>query len=251
MKDIIVQPNITIRQAMKKLNQSGEKCLVITDDEKIQLEIESCIQVPEGTCKNVMMTYQSGLTQTLDNLRKDTDTRQSIGDLMRTVVMEMDGVSVDAFKAAVEEQHKAYTKRWDFDKEYPEKNRGVNNPYKIELGTIVKAFYTKEELKKDLEDAESFERDMDKVNGHIREAVKALNKNDEFLKEHKKARGDAEKRSRLGAELNTFELKIEKLKQVNKDWPVAEQKIKDIESQLPKLEIACSNPALRILLKLT
>ncbi|MBT5224455.1 MAG: AAA family ATPase [Candidatus Marinimicrobia bacterium] len=209
---------------------------VITDDEKIQVEIESCIQVPEGTCKNVMMTYQSGLTQTLDNLREDTDTQQSFGDLMRTVVMEMDGVSVDAFKAAVEEQHKTYTKRWDFDAEYPEKNRGVNNQYKIDIGTIVKAFYTKEELKKDLEDAESFERDMDKVNGHIREAVKALEKNDAFIKEHKKARGDAEKRSRLGAELNTFELKIEKLKKVNKDWPVAEQKIKDIEIQLPKLE---------------
>jgi dTDP-glucose pyrophosphorylase len=34
MKNITIQPDITIRQAMKKLNQSGEKCLVITDDEK-------------------------------------------------------------------------------------------------------------------------------------------------------------------------------------------------------------------------
>ena len=34
MKDITVQPHITILQAMKKLNQTGEKCLVITDDEQ-------------------------------------------------------------------------------------------------------------------------------------------------------------------------------------------------------------------------
>ena len=34
MKDITVQPDITIRQAMKKLNQTGGKCLVITDDVK-------------------------------------------------------------------------------------------------------------------------------------------------------------------------------------------------------------------------
>ena len=33
MKDITVGPNITIRQAMKKLNQVGEKCLIITDEE--------------------------------------------------------------------------------------------------------------------------------------------------------------------------------------------------------------------------
>ena len=34
MKDITVKPDITIRQAMKKLSQTGEKCLVITDDVK-------------------------------------------------------------------------------------------------------------------------------------------------------------------------------------------------------------------------
>ena len=37
MKDITSHPNITIRQAMKKLNQSGEKCLVIINDDKILL----------------------------------------------------------------------------------------------------------------------------------------------------------------------------------------------------------------------
>ena len=33
MKDITVQPGISIRQAMKKLSQTGEKCLVITDQD--------------------------------------------------------------------------------------------------------------------------------------------------------------------------------------------------------------------------
>ena len=32
MKDITVKPNITIRQSMKKLSETGEKCLVITDN---------------------------------------------------------------------------------------------------------------------------------------------------------------------------------------------------------------------------
>ena len=209
---------------------------VVQDDEKIREEIETCLHITEGTCKNVMMTYQSGLTQTLENLREDKDTQQSFGDLMRTVVMEIDGVSVDAFKAAVETQHKIYTRRWDFDAEYPENNRGVFNPYKIDIGTIVTTFYAKEKLKIDLENAESFEREMDKMNGQIRDTVKELNKNETYLKEHKKARGDAEKRTRLDAELKAVELSIEKIKQVNKNWPVAEQKIKDIESQLHKLE---------------
>ena len=34
MKDITVQPDITIRQAMKKLSETGQKCLVITNAQK-------------------------------------------------------------------------------------------------------------------------------------------------------------------------------------------------------------------------
>ncbi len=37
MNDITSKSDITIKQAMKKLNQSGEKCLVIVDDKKILL----------------------------------------------------------------------------------------------------------------------------------------------------------------------------------------------------------------------
>lgn len=37
MKNITIHPDITIRQAMKKLNQCGEKCLVITDTKNMLL----------------------------------------------------------------------------------------------------------------------------------------------------------------------------------------------------------------------
>jgi CBS domain-containing protein len=37
MKDIAVQPDITIRQAMKNLSETGQKCLVITDEENMLL----------------------------------------------------------------------------------------------------------------------------------------------------------------------------------------------------------------------
>jgi dTDP-glucose pyrophosphorylase len=37
MKDIVVQPGITIRQAMKNLNKSGQKCLVIAGKDNILL----------------------------------------------------------------------------------------------------------------------------------------------------------------------------------------------------------------------
>ena len=37
MKNLIIESKITIRQALKKLNQGGEKCLVVTDNNNILL----------------------------------------------------------------------------------------------------------------------------------------------------------------------------------------------------------------------
>ena len=37
MKDITVKPDITIRQAMKQLSETGKKCLIITDEENMLL----------------------------------------------------------------------------------------------------------------------------------------------------------------------------------------------------------------------
>ncbi|MBT5269010.1 MAG: AAA family ATPase [Candidatus Marinimicrobia bacterium] len=208
---------------------------VITENEEVQKKIESCLQLSEGTCKHVMMTYQSGLSDTIAELRSDTNTMQSFGDLLRAVVMEMDGVSVDALKVAVEEKFKHFTSLWNFDDEFPENNRGVNNPYVKGHGSIVKAFYANGNIKKQLESAKSFELEMDRLNGQIRNVLNDLITQETFLKDNKKAHGDAAKRSRLNSSLESLELKIEKLKLVNKTWPIAEQKIKDANTLLPKL----------------
>ena len=53
MKDITVQPNITIRQAMKKLSRSGEKCLVITDEKNLLLGTLSDGDVRKAILKGV------------------------------------------------------------------------------------------------------------------------------------------------------------------------------------------------------
>ena len=64
---------------------------VITDDDSIQEVIKECIKVPEATCKTIMMTYQSGLSRTVRDIQEDKEASESIGDLLRKAVMEMDG----------------------------------------------------------------------------------------------------------------------------------------------------------------
>jgi dTDP-glucose pyrophosphorylase len=72
MKDITVKPKITIRQAMKKLSQSGEKCLVIIDNKGTLLgtlsdgDLRKAILNGTGMHDSIIGIYQSNPTVLVD-----------------------------------------------------------------------------------------------------------------------------------------------------------------------------------------
>ena len=82
MKDITVKPDITIRQAMKKLSQSGEKCLVIVDEKNRLLgtlsdgDLRKTILKGSNLGNSIKGVYQSKPTMliegryTLDDAKK-------------------------------------------------------------------------------------------------------------------------------------------------------------------------------------
>lgn len=49
---------------------------VVSDPAKINNTIEACLTVSEATSKSIMLAYQSSLSRTLDNLKKDTHADQ-------------------------------------------------------------------------------------------------------------------------------------------------------------------------------
>ncbi len=53
MKKSIIKPSVTIRQAMKQLNKSGQKCLVITDEKNVLLGTLSDGDVRKAILKGV------------------------------------------------------------------------------------------------------------------------------------------------------------------------------------------------------
>jgi len=209
---------------------------VITDDDSIQDVIKECIKVSEATCKTVMMTYQSGLSRTVRDIQEDKETSESIGDLLRKAVMEMDGVSVDAFRAKTEDSYKIYFGRWDIDANYPEGNRGIENPWVKGAGIITSLFYEKEKVIKAFEDAVRYEGDLDDLNKRISAHAIKMDKIQSYVKNNKKIKGDVVKRRQIEAEIKGLQLEYEKLEKVNKAWPVTEAKANEISKKLPELE---------------
>jgi len=72
MKDITVKPDITIRQAMKKLSQSGEKCLVIVGEKNTLLgtlsdgDLRKVILNGSEMSDSIQQIYQSNPTILID-----------------------------------------------------------------------------------------------------------------------------------------------------------------------------------------
>ncbi|MBW2065744.1 MAG: AAA family ATPase [Deltaproteobacteria bacterium] len=222
------------KEALSELKLPGGS--LISDDNSIQEIIGQSLGVPEGTCRTVMMTYQSGLSRTIDDLKGDRDTLESLGDLLRKAVMEMDGVSVDAFRSKIEDAYRVYLGRWDLDSNYPENNRGIENPWKKGVGSVVEAFYEKERLRLDLESAQRHELQLDKVNREIFDYIVKMEEAESFLEENRAIKEDAEKRRQLEAELKAADLEYQALARINKDWPVIDSKVEEITEKLPDLE---------------
>ncbi|MBW2078890.1 MAG: AAA family ATPase [Deltaproteobacteria bacterium] len=209
---------------------------VMTDDDAIQEVIRECLQVPEGTCKTVMMTYQTGLSRTVHDIQEDRETLESLGDILRKTVMEMDGVSVDAFRAKIEGTYNSFFGRWDTSANYPEGNRGIEDPWQKGAGTITHLFYEKETVRKALDDAVVYDKNLDELNRIISDHSSEVNEAESYIESNKPLKEDAVKRRQIEADLKGFNLEYEKLEKINKDWPVAESKVNERSKRIPELE---------------
>ena len=209
----------------------------LNDENAIREKLERLLPAKPGTVKSVLMTYQSGLAKTIEELKSDpAGAVQSLNDILRKALLETDGVSVDPFSRRVEELYESYFSHWDSKQGIPEKGRGVENPWGKELGEILRAFYDKERIRISLKKACDYEERLDALNGQIQESAKQVAEKEAYLRRNKKPVEDARERRTAEAELKTVQSQIEMMKKANSEWPVAEAKVEEMKKRLPSLE---------------
>ena len=230
---------IQIQKTWKKGNRNGSASLKlpdgseITDEKKVQGQIESLLPVSPATMRTIMLANQSELHRTMQDMRKKGKVREELGNVLRRNLMETGGVSVDRFKELLEQKYKEYFKRWNRQQQYPENNRGIKKPYKVGTGKVVEAYYKKEQLQLNLEEARRFEDDLDSLNEALSTLiVKKQEKKEKFEKLSPLKEGIRERQLKE-QKLESAQEKKERLLHVSKKWPVFEDKIENLE---PKLE---------------
>ena len=203
---------------------------IITDEDVVQERLISMLPAKEGTFKTVLMTYQSGLPKTVEEL--EDEPIQTLSAILRKAIFETDGVSVDQFKQNIESEYTAYYSRWDRERGRPESDRR----YKINVGKILQAYYDLEDKQIALKDAEGYEDDLDEINDKINTCIDTIETLKAYIKKNERVVEDARQRQSLNDRLDAINARMERYEKDNRDWPVAESAMDRIEALLPGLK---------------
>ena len=203
---------------------------LITDEDAIQKRLISLLPAKERTFKTVLMTYQSGLPKTIEEL--EDEPIQTLSAILRRAVFETDGVPVDQFKQNIESEYTAYYSRWNRERGCPESDRR----YVQEIGKILQAHYDMEDKQMALKEAKGYEAELDQINGEINTCSDTVETLEAYIKKNKRVVEDARQRQLLNNRLDAINARMEIHQKDNRDWPVAESEVTRIEALLPGLK---------------
>jgi exonuclease SbcC len=205
----------------------------LADDDAIAAKLESLLPAKQGTFWKVLMTGQSELAATLDSLRHEgREALADLADTLRRAVLSTGGVSVDRFISLLEKRREEAFLRWDQARGGPEGNRGIENPWKNRIGTILRAWYEKEGIKAAWKGVVAYESRLDEINGKMRATAAELARREAFVSRNAAAARDARERRILEADLLSIRLQWEALRKASVDWPGAAGRAQELEAAL-------------------
>ena len=226
---------VQVKKTWKKGTRQGSASLhladgtEITDEVNVQQKIEEMLPVSAATLRTILLADQSGLHHTIRNMTAEDEVRKELGNLLRRNLMETGGVSVDRFRELLDQKYEDYFKKWDRDQDYPEKGRGINNPYKVGTGKVVEAYYQKEQLQLDLKDAQQFEDDLDKLNQQLTGFTEKHQKKQDEYNQLNPLKEGIRKKQLKEQSLETLTERRANLLDISKKWPVFENQIENLE----------------------
>ncbi len=194
-----------------------------TTDGEVSRLIDELLPAHQGTVNNILLTWQSTLDKTMNILHdEDVNIRPDLGAILRSSVMETDGVSVEKLRSRLDREYEDCFQHWDMEKGAPENGRGINNPFKKGVGKILKTYYEKEGIEKDYDETYKVEIEIDEVNKKIQDEEGKQKKIKDELNQYKGIRSQIQERQQIENDLEKIVHGIEEIKKISKEWPIKE-----------------------------
>jgi DNA repair protein SbcC/Rad50 len=212
--------------------------VVIREDISIQNKLDELLGYGRATFEGVLFARQEEMLKTVEMLKSNREAVSTLSEILRAVVFEAGGVSLDELIQVIESEKKLLLDSWDVDRDGPKGGRGINNPWLKNVGAVLKAFYEVEEGKSSLLQARLVEKNLDELRKQLREVTgEAREVLGPKLSEMEKLEGDIRKRLSLEPKLESIQVQERSLGQINQRWPQLEAEIRVMEQLAEKERI--------------
>ena len=208
----------------------------LTDATAVEARLLTLLPVHPGTMRTVLLTRQSGLATTLEELRTEKETMYGLSDLLHHSVLETDGVSVGRFQETLERRYQEYLKHWDLQRQRPERKRGGEVRWTRERGTVLEAYYALEDAESRFQEIKDKEASYGAITDQLEICARELAVKQERLNSIEPGAKDAEKRSILEARLKETELSLKEAQSHYESWTKNLIRRDALERELPELE---------------
>ena len=151
--------------------------------------------------------------------------------------MELDGISIDTIQKNIEDEIDNLYKKWNRERNYPDNNKGINNPYKTGLGLIIESYYKKENLKLLMEQANSSEKEFDEISKEIKDLEDKIEVLDNKKLKLEEIEEDVNNRMILEVENKLIYKEIDEFKEINSKWPVTDLILEQLSKEKDRLKV--------------
>ena len=204
--------------------------------QEVQEELQRLLVLSRGTSDSVLFGAQSRLGYTYDSVGGDSPAMQDLTSVLRKAVFETEGVSIEQLGDAIDRSFNEYFNRWDRDLRRPEGNRGVDYPWKKEVGNILEAHYRQERLKQRMQDAQEYEDEIGDLVKMIHEHLVKLEKLQAYVKKNQKTVADVKQRQVLVAQRDASKTSEKTLIEASKLWSKIIDERNSMQTDLIALE---------------
>jgi exonuclease SbcC len=208
----------------------------LTGPEMVENRLAGFLQFGEGTYNYVLITYQSHLAGTVEELRENPlQSTEVLTSLLQRSIFQSDGVSVERLRMLVKQREEEYFSRWDRQRRGPEGGRDIDRPWGREVGAILKSWYDMRRTERAHAEAVAYEKAMDDFAAGISVLQRDVDSATAYVNAHAPFVADARKRADLGRRLETINAEIPGLKEVQQQWPRNEEQMKRLHDEVEHL----------------
>ena len=209
---------------------------VVRSADDVDQQVASLLRLKRGTWQNILVASQSAISSTLRDFDTDGEEASDLAQILRSSAFDTDGVSIEKLERAINDQLNAVSSRWDSAADRPESGRGIENPWKQGVGTLLKAWYDRERLKSTLLKIETYERNLDAINQQVTELIAERNELQLYVDKYGPIVNALKERQGLELKLDAAKKDEKRHREIQSKWPLHESELSRLENSLKILE---------------